>query len=146
MMSLKLELIKGGLHHDERGTLSFVNDFRMQDIKRFYVISHPNDKIIRAWQGHKIENKWFYCISGSFMVNVVEIDHWDTPSPDLKVQSFVLNGSDPAVLKVGGGCVTGLKALTDASSMMVFSDMDTVSSKEDDFRFDINQWFNWDNS
>jgi hypothetical protein len=47
------------------------------------------------------------------------------------------------VLRIGGGHATGIKALTSNASLLVFSDMNTLMSKEDDFRFDKNLWFNW---
>jgi len=53
-------IIDGDSCADERDVLSFVNDFKFNDVKRFYIISDHSEKIIRAWQGHKIERKYFY--------------------------------------------------------------------------------------
>ncbi len=58
--------IKGGRHIDERGTLTFFNNFDMSPVKRFYVIDHPDTTIVRAWQGHKVEQKWFYVVCRQF--------------------------------------------------------------------------------
>lgn len=68
-------LIKGGIYVDDRGLLKFVNDFSLEDIKRFYVI-YSNNGIIRAWQGHKKEIKYFYPIKGEFKIYTVKIDDW----------------------------------------------------------------------
>jgi dTDP-4-dehydrorhamnose 3,5-epimerase-like enzyme len=137
------KIISGGQFNDDRGTVSFVNDFDMSSIKRFYAIQHPNIEIIRAWQGHKLEQKWFYSIVGSFLINVIQIDDWEDPSIDLVVTSHYLESRNPSVLYVPGGHVTGIIALEADSSLIVFSNMFVNESKDDDFRFDKNKWFNW---
>jgi len=137
------KIISGGQFTDDRGTVSFVNDFDMTSIKRFYAIHHPNEEIIRAWQGHKREKKWFYCVRGSFLINVIQIDSWEQPSMDLVVISHYLESSNPSVLYVPGGHVTGIKAHEADSTLMVYSDMFIDETKDDDFRFEKNNWFNW---
>jgi len=135
--------ISGGQFHDERGAVSFINDFDMTPIKRTYVIHHPNIEIVRAWQGHKLEQKWFYSVVGSFLINVIQIDDWEHPSSDLVVNSHYLESRNPSILYVPGGYVTGIKALEADSSLMVFSDLFVNESKDDDFRFDKDKWFSW---
>jgi hypothetical protein len=51
----KPAIIKGGSFSDDRGILRFVNDFRFDDVKRFYLIKHTDPSVIRAWQGHQFE-------------------------------------------------------------------------------------------
>src|SRR5690606_20299776 len=136
-------LIKGGTHTDERGTLSFVNDFKLDEVQRFYTIEHHNTDVIRAWQGHKLENKWFYVVSGSFKILSVEVDNWETPSGNEEVMEFILDESNSQVLHIPGGYVNGFQALVPDSKMIVFSDFSTEQSKEDDFRFDKEQWYKW---
>src|ERR1035437_9025641 len=92
------KLIKGGLFNDERGTLQFVNDFNFKGIKRFYTISHPDSEIIRAWQGHKIESKYFFVTKGKFLIFWVEIDNWDNPDKKLKVNQQKLSADNPQIL------------------------------------------------
>ena len=46
-------IINGDNFVDERGVLSFVNDFDFDKIKRFYQISNHKKNYIRAWHGHK---------------------------------------------------------------------------------------------
>ena len=53
------KLIKGNRHEDARGTLIYNNDFEASAIKRIYVIENQNTDFIRAWQGHKIEQRWY---------------------------------------------------------------------------------------
>ena len=68
--------IKGGFHEDQRGRVAFVNDFDMTLIKRFYQIDHPHTHVIRGWQGHKRESKWFYCVEGQFTINYIQPNNW----------------------------------------------------------------------
>ena len=139
-----LTLIKGGRHTDERGTLSFFNDFDMAPVKRFYVIEHPDTTIVRAWQAHKVEQKWFYVITGSFKINVVKPDNWEKPSEDLVVKEFILESGANQVLHIPGGCANGFKALEPHSKLIVFSDVSLADAGKDDFRFDESLWYDWE--
>jgi len=85
-------LIKGKKHKDHRGILSFVNDFDMTKVVRMYSIE-PNINVIRAWQGHKKETKWFYVIKGSFLVKIVKMD-------SRKVSKYRLTSLESQVLKI----------------------------------------------
>ena len=89
----EISLIHGGLHTDERGTVSFINDFDMAPVRRFYIIEHPDTKTVRDWQGHKREQKWFLVIAGSFKVVLVQPDDWDHPSQELATDQFMLKSS-----------------------------------------------------
>jgi dTDP-4-dehydrorhamnose 3,5-epimerase-like enzyme len=107
-------------------------------------MTHPKTDIIRAWQGHKIERKWFYCTKGAFEIKVVEIDNWDNPSKDLLIKSHILDANNIQILAVKEGCCTAIRALENNASLMVFSDKTLDEAKGDDFRFDKNYWFNWE--
>ena len=56
----KPTIIQGGSYTDDRGTIDFVNDFHFEGVKRFYTITHPDTSIVRAWQGHTSNAKYFY--------------------------------------------------------------------------------------
>ena len=58
-MKQNMKIINGGTFKDSRGTLRFVNDFDFSEVKRFYQIENSSTDIVRAWQGHKIEEKFF---------------------------------------------------------------------------------------
>jgi len=62
---IKVGVIEGNIHRDERGVVRFVNDFDMKKVVRMYCIK-PKLGVVRAWQGHKRETKWFYVAKGSF--------------------------------------------------------------------------------
>src|SRR5664279_4405999 len=111
MKEAELTLIQGGQHTDERGTLCFFNDFDMAPVKRLYTIEHPDTGIARAWQAHKIEQKWFYVVTGSFKIVVLKPDNWEKPSENLPVKEFILQSGMNQVLYIPGGYANGFKAL-----------------------------------
>jgi dTDP-4-dehydrorhamnose 3,5-epimerase len=133
---LSPRLIEGGVFSDQRGELCFINDFDLSEIVRFYQIKNSSTNIIRAWQGHQKEQKWFYCLAGSFRVNLVEIDDWENPSHCLPIISFELHSKAPLVLYVPGGFANGFQALEEDSVLLVYSDKTVSESQQDDFRWD----------
>lgn len=76
-MSLNVpKLITGAIYHDNRGIVKYVNGFDMSDSKRFYQITNSNTDLLRGWQAHKVERKWFYAAKGKFKIFLVKIDNW----------------------------------------------------------------------
>jgi hypothetical protein len=41
-----------------------------------YFIENISLNVIRAWQGHRIEKRWFIAVKGEFKIGVVKIDYW----------------------------------------------------------------------
>ncbi len=70
----KVEMIKGGMAKDHRGQIRFVNDFDLSEVKRFYIIKNADTELVRGWRAHRIEQRWFYVLSGAFIIDVVCID------------------------------------------------------------------------
>ena len=143
MEAREFQIINGGQFSDERGKLSFFNDFDMTTVRRFYVIEHPDTIFVRAWQAHKIEQKWFCVIAGSFKVVLVKPDNWETPTHYLLQQEFILSSQKSQVLYIPGGFANGFKALEKNSKLMIFSDFTISEAGKDDFRFDKKLWYNW---
>lgn len=139
-MSHKHKLILGNRFSDDRRLLSFINNFSLRPIIRFYEITPKNTSVVRAWQAHKNESKWFYCTHGSFKINLVKLDSFENPSDNLNVCTYELNTEEPQVLYIPGGYANGFKALSDGSKLMVFSNFDLEASKLDDFRFETEKW------
>lgn len=136
----KNSLIQGAVYEDPRGRLSFFNTFDLSAIKRMYQIEPASEDSIRAWQGHQVEQKWFYCTGGSFIINLVEIADFDHPDSHLKATQFRLTASNPQVLHVSGGNATGIKATAPNAKLLVFSDVSMTASQKDDFRFEPDFW------
>ncbi|AXT18579.1 hypothetical protein D7030_06955 [Flavobacteriaceae bacterium AU392] len=139
------ELIVGGNYVDERGRLDFINDLDMSLIKRVYFTTHFDTNVVRAWQGHKIESRWFICVKGNFTVKLIAIDDWENPSKDLKTSNYILSANKPAVLYIPSGYVNGFKALEQNSKLMIMSDYGLNEIENDQVRFDQNKWTKWDN-
>ncbi|CAM3965512.1 dTDP-4-dehydrorhamnose 3,5-epimerase family protein [Flavobacterium antarcticum] len=139
-MNAKPFLIEGAVFTDDRGSVSFVNDFNFANIERFYIIKNAEKNPVRAWQGHKLDSKNFYCISGSFEIYYVKIDNWENPSHDLKVESVILRASQANILHIPSGYANGIKALEKESQLMSFSTLPLNLYKEDDVRYDCSTW------
>lgn len=143
MTIAKAQLIRGGHFDDNRGRVSFVNDFGFQGIRRFYCIQHGDTQTVRAWQGHQMEHKYFYVASGSFLIAWVAIDDWNNPSPYLKAESTVLRHDEPALLHIPAGYANGMKALEPGAQLLVYSDQDLEAARQDDWRFNADLWLDW---
>ena len=136
-------IIKGATFSDNRGSMRFVNDFRFGDVKRFYFIKHPETSGIRAWQGHQFEKKYFYPITGSFVVAWVKIDDFNNPSDNLIPEYYILTASNSEIISIPKGYANGLKALEPNSELMIFSDMNLEESVNEKIRFKSEKWFDW---
>ncbi len=133
-------LIRGNDFTDERGGLRFFNGFDMKEVVRFYQISPASPGIFRGWQGHKKEKKWFSCISGSFVVYLLKLDNFESPSADLLPVMIPLSAKEPIVLEVPGGYASGIRSIDAASQLIVFSNLGLEASKMDDFRYPADYW------
>jgi dTDP-4-dehydrorhamnose 3,5-epimerase-like enzyme len=133
---MKPKLIIGNSHSDDRGKLFYNNDFDATAIKRIYVIENRSTSFIRAWQGHKIEQRWFSAIGGSFEIKLIAIDNWDKPSLDLRVDSFILNTNSMSVLHIPKGFISSIQALEVSSKLLVMSDY-YLGEINDEYRFDV---------
>ncbi len=133
-------LIHGTLHEDQRGKLSFFKTFDLTQIKRMYQIEPANEGIIRAWQGHKVEKKWFYCLQGSFIINIVKVTNFEHPTFDAIISQNIITARTPTVLYVEGGYASGIKATAPNSKVLVFSNLSVEASNNDDYRFDADFW------
>lgn len=139
----EIKVIKGGIARDHRGQISYVNSLDMCEIKRFYIISHDNVDVIRAWHAHQYEKKWFYCVKGSFTLALVRIDNWEAPSSNLQPEIFHLTADDSQIVCVPEGYANGLKALTPDSVMLVYSNKVLDEAVKDSWRYDSQMWMEW---
>lgn len=109
-MTEKPTIIKGGKHSDNRGLMRFVNDFHFEDIKKFYLIKHPDISIVRAWQGHQFEKKYFYPIEGSFVIAWVKIDDFQNPSDNLTPEHHILSANNSEIIAIPKGLCKRIKS------------------------------------
>lgn len=141
---MKASVTTGDSFSDHRGILRYVNELNPGYFRRFYIITHPDIKIVRAWQGHKIEEKAFYVISGSFTIAVVQPINFDEPEENEQPVYFNLTEVNNHFLRVPGGSFTGIKAMSANANLLVLSSLTVEESKADDFRQPAHRWVNWD--
>lgn len=135
-------IIRGHVHSDARGKLLYNNDFNLAAIKRMYVINNASESIKRAWQGHKIEQRWFVAVSGTFRIELIKIDCWEMPNPDLTAEIFILSDLEMHVLHVPPGYVSAIQSLTQDARFVVYSDYG-IGEIEDDYKFEANYFKNY---
>ncbi len=128
-------LIKGNSHQDQRGILCFNNDFDASQVKRIYTIENADIAVIRAWQGHQIEQRWFVPTQGSFLIKLIKIDDWQMPSKNLHQFEFDLSANSFDVLHIPPGFVSFIQAKEDKSKLLVLADY-ALNEVQDEFRFD----------
>ncbi|MCK4589154.1 MAG: dTDP-4-dehydrorhamnose 3,5-epimerase family protein [Nanoarchaeota archaeon] len=131
-MSEEPKLILGGVAYDDRGSVSFVNDFDFQGIKRFYQVENISKDVVRAFHGHLHEGKFVYVAKGSVKVICAKIENEKLVKP---LFEFVLNSRKPSVLKIPKGFANGFKVLEENTSIIFFSISSLEESKNDDIRF-----------
>ena len=136
-------LIQGRLVADDRGTVSFVNDFDFGGVKRAYWVSNYRRGFVRAWHGHRREGKYVTVLSGAALVCAVRVDDWDHPDADSQVHRYVLSAVSPSVLFIPAGYANGAMTLIDNTVIQYFSTSTLEESKGDDIRIDARFWNPW---
>jgi len=131
------KLIRGTRHTDNRGDLDSFNSLDLSEVVRMYRIKPANTQSVRAWQGHLKEKKWFYCLSGSFVVNLLPLSEFTGDTIGNTLQLYTLQADLQEILNIPGGYVNGFRALEPDSELLVFSDMTLEDSRLDDYRFDL---------
>ena len=129
------KLTTGGNHEDKRGRICYNNDFDASEIKRIYTISNNNPDFIRAWQGHKIERRWFSAVEGSFQIKLIEIDDWSSPSKNLRQYHFLLSADNLDVLAVPAGYISSIQGIEEKSKLLVMADY-MIGEVKDEYRFE----------
>ena len=134
------KIINGGISFDDRGSVSFCNDFLFKEfgIKRFYHISNIRKNYIRAWHGHKKEGKYIYAADGTFRVGAVNMETEE-------VNKFYLDSRKPQLLYIPEGYANGFQNLTENNQLIIFSTSSLEESLGDDIRFDFGKWHIWNN-
>lgn len=129
-------LLEGKKHQDERGIITYNNDFDASKVKRMYTIENHSADFIRGWQGHKIEQRWFACMKGSFEISVIVIDDFENPSKDLTIQKYLLQDDVLTYLHIPSGCITAIQAKEEKSKLLVLADYD-LGEISDEYRYNL---------
>lgn len=136
----KPKLIEGGIAIDDRGQLTFVNDFDFKGVKRFYIVENLSTDVVRAFHGHLREAKYALVVSGSAIVAAVAMDDTKAPNKKNEVYRFVLSARKPSVLYIPPHYANGFKALEYNTKIIFFSTASLEESKGDDYRFPHDYW------
>ena len=138
MDSNSIKIVEGEIHKDYRGEIVSINNFSFEGITRTYILHHPDTTVIRGWHGHKYERKWFFCHHGAFILKLVAIDNWETPSKDLEVVTLRLTADKSEMVCVPAGYATTQQALVPNSILQVYSDktFDEAIAEKDSYRYE----------
>lgn len=136
----KFTVTPGETFRDARGTVRVANGFDMARVRRLYCIRNANEAPFRGWVAHKIEQKWFFPVSGITAVYLVKVDNFDQPSPTLGVDVVALGEESPAVLHVPGGYAIGVESQSPGAEVMVFSDCLMGELPDDVWRWPPGYW------
>lgn len=135
-------IIQGGTASDHRGSIRFVNEFDMTQVKRFYILENKDTELVRGWRAHRIEQRWFYVLSGAFILDLVKIDDWENASPDLSVERKVLRAEDRQVVHVPVGYGTAFQAMEEGGELLVFADYDIAHAPKDNYTWPADFFLN----
>lgn len=124
-----MKLFKGNTVRDDRGKVSFVNDFDFRDVKRFYVVENHEKGFVRAWHGHKQESKYVFVSKGWIILVILPMD-------SKKSKKYRLFADDPQILYIPPGNYNGFKTMTADTQVFFFSTSTLEQSKADDLRLD----------
>jgi dTDP-4-dehydrorhamnose 3,5-epimerase-like enzyme len=134
-MKKKATIVEGNKHADFRGSLYYNNEFDAKEVKRIYFIENKETDFVRAWQGHKIEQRWFSAVQGSFEIKLIEVDDWENPSKNSVIHTFILDASQLDILHIPKGCISSIQALEPNSKLMLMADY-LLGEVKDEYRFD----------
>jgi len=135
-------ILNGGSAKDARGEIRFVNDLDMSEIKRFYLIKNLDLSVVRGWRGHRRESRWFYSIAGSFRIDLLKIDDWETPSNDIEIIRQNLTSENHQMLHIPPGYATTIQALEHDSELLVFANSKIEDALADDFTWPLTYFIN----
>ena len=127
--------LEGKKHQDERGIITYNNDFDATSIKRMYTIENADLHFIRGWQGHKIEQRWFSAMKGTFKIQILSIAYFEKGLKDLQPYCFVLKADQMDILHVPAGFVSSIQALEVGAKLLVLADY-KIGEVDDEFRFE----------
>ena len=135
-------ILNGGLAVDDRGSVSFVNDFNFKNVKRFYQVQNHRRGFIRAWHGHKKEGKYVYVAAGTALVGAVPMPETEVDK-DTVPETFVISAKCPKILYIPPNYANGFLNLEDKTIIQFFSTSTLDESLGDDIRFEYDKWDIW---
>lgn len=127
-------VIDGGMAVDDRGTVTFVNDFDFKGVKRFYMVQNHSKGFVRAWHGHKKEGKYAFVTRGAVKLAVVPMKEEGVGA------THTLSANKPQIVYIPPNYYNGFKTLTDDAQIIFFSTVTMEEAKDDDYRKPADTW------
>ena len=141
------KLIHAGRAIDDRGVLTFCNEFNLQGVVRFYSIRNHRRGLVRAWHGHEHSDTFLWPISGMWTVAAVRsrnmkamvaMENVVTEPVGPQPQKHAIDGSH--IYHVPAGWYHGHQSLTDGAILGVFSTATIGQVRTDDLRLPWDRW------
>jgi dTDP-4-dehydrorhamnose 3,5-epimerase len=82
-----------------------------------FFIENLNPDIIRGWQGHLIEKRWFTCVKGKVVICVKEIENFENST----INQYILDENSFETLYIPNGFAFTIQSLIDRTKIMVLS-------------------------
>jgi len=136
-------LIRGGLAVDDRGRMSFVNDFDFAGVQRAYMAENFEVGYVRAWHGHATADRWVFCVSGSALVCAAELPDAKHPDPKANVYRYTLSSWTPAILHIPKHYANGYMSLEPQTRLIFYASDSLPESAGDDYRYHARLWDPW---
>jgi len=158
------KVLPGGLAIDDRGVLSYLNVAPLEKVVRLYMVENFSTDTIRAFHGHKIEEKMVLVVSGSAIVVLAKmrekedtsscrgecggepcqchVRKWELEGPT----RHVLSGLSPRLLQIPSGYASGFRGLEPNTKILFFSSTTIDQAETDDYRFPadiLGDNYNW---
>jgi dTDP-4-dehydrorhamnose 3,5-epimerase-like enzyme len=143
----KVQFITGGISIDDRGSVSFINDFDplSYGVRRSYIVKNHNKGFRRAFHFHWKESKFVRVIQGNVLFAVI--------TPDIKKGDYstdvigpakidfrgVLSEYKPGVLYIPPAKANGFMTLSDNAIIEFYSTSTTEESLKDDIRLPVDE-------
>lgn len=141
------QLIHAGQAIDDRGSLTFCNDFDLDGVVRFYAITNHRQGFVRAWHGHRVSSTFLWPLRGTWKVATVgdmgrltaELDDYVPPESGWpRPTTHVIDSR--SILHIPGGWYHGHQNLTKGAILGVFSTATIDQVRGDDHRLPWDRW------
>jgi dTDP-4-dehydrorhamnose 3,5-epimerase-like enzyme len=122
------KIINAATAVDDRGRLTFCNDFELHGVKRFYTVTNHRAGFVRAWHGHRLHSTYLWPMAGVWFASTM-----DMTAPEVRPLTWTLTRD--TILHVPSGWFNGHKNLT-SGVLGVFSTATIGAVQNDDVRED----------
>lgn len=133
-------LLDGARFDDARGSLACCNGCDLAELRRFYVLTHPDTATIRGWNAHRFEAKRFFCLRGGFEIALLPMASFAPPEATGEAECFRLEAANPRLLCAPAGYANAIKATEPGSILLVFSDKTLEGARNDNWKYPPETW------